>query len=115
MTTPTNPNPPLGDPDDLHGLPKYEIPWQQTGYRDENARRLVDAIYRHRDTLMRRHADVPVQGYEVLSAEEGLSGAMTCGVLISLWLGCPQCRGECPVCHDLVLAFAAAVSKTSGW
>ncbi|MHB1095969.1 MAG: hypothetical protein ACYC3F_07330 [Gemmatimonadaceae bacterium] len=106
MTTPTNPNPPLGDPDDLRGLPTHEIPWQQTGYRDENARLLVDAIYRHRVTLMRRHADVPVQGYEVLSAEEGPSGAMTCGVLISLWLGCAQCRGDCPLCSDLVLAFA---------
>lgn len=61
MTTPANPNPPLGDPDDLRGLPTPESPWQQAGYRDENARLLVDAIYRHRVALMRRHADVPVR------------------------------------------------------
>jgi hypothetical protein len=112
MTTPTNannpnnPNHPQGDSDDLLRLPSHDTPWVAADFRDENARLLVDAIYRHRESLLRDSASVPVQGYEVLPPALGPSGAVTCGVLLSLWRESALCRGECPVCKGLALAMA---------
>jgi hypothetical protein len=106
MTTPTNPNQPVGDSDDLLAMPAYATPWVAADFRDENARLLVDAIYRHRESLLRDSAFVPIQGYEVLPPDVGPSGAVNCGVLISLWRGSALCRGECPVCKGLALAMA---------
>ncbi len=106
MTTPTNSNTPLDDGDDLLALPPHDTPWVAADFRDESARLLVDAMYRRRDVLMRDSALVPVQSYEVLPPEAGPSGAMTCGMLLSLWARSALCRGECPVCKGLALAMA---------
>jgi hypothetical protein len=57
----------------------------------------VDAMYRHRETLLRDRPDVPVQGYDLLPAELGPSGGLTCGTLISLWRSSALCRGACPI------------------
>jgi len=101
MTTTGRPEDIHGESDDLLALPLHPTPWLATGYRDENARLIVDAMYRHRETLLRDCADVPVQGYDVLSAVLGPSGGLTCGTLISLWRGSALCRGACPICGGL--------------
>src|SRR5665647_32315 len=92
MSTTGRPEDLHGEGDDLLALPLHPTPWLATGYRDENARLMVDAMYRHRDSLLRDCGDVPVQGYDVLPAEVGPSGALTCGTLISLWRGSALCR-----------------------
>ena len=84
----------------------YREPWVEVGFRDENARMLVAATYKHREALLHRAPDVPVQGYQLLSAEQGQSGALTCGSLITLWQNSPICVGPCPCCKGIALAFA---------
>ena len=99
-----------GDRSALAALPVHTTPWLPTGHRDQDARLLVNAMYRQRDQLLRDAPNVPVQGYEVMPISAGASGAMTCGTLISLWHASPFCRGECPSCGDQALAFTVGGS-----
>ncbi len=103
MSINRNPLDVTGANDELLALPAHPTPWLDTGYRDENARLLVDAMYRHRDALLGDYGDVPVQGYAVFPGDQA-SGGLTCGTLISLWRGSALCRGECPLCGDQALA-----------
>lgn len=114
MTSINHSSPGSGESDDLLELPQHDTPWIEAGYRDQDARLLVNAMHRQRDRLMRDAPDVPVQGYEVLDAERGESGALSCGTLISLWRCSPLCRGACPVCGELALAFTIG-GKGTDW
>lgn len=109
MTTPHNPNDPHRDTDELPEPPET-APWQDTGCRDENARLLVDAMHRRRAELARDFPFVPVQGYEVLPANLGETGALTCGVLCSLWEHSALCSGTCPMCDRQVLALSFGIT-----
>ncbi|MDP1859843.1 MAG: hypothetical protein Q8K82_14315 [Gemmatimonadaceae bacterium] len=106
MPTRHNPDSSSQNADEPPDLPRHSAPWQKMGYLDENARLLVDAMYRHRDALAADHASVPVQDYQVLPDDFGPTGAMTCGVLMALWEHSPLCSGACPVCNNTVLALA---------
>ena len=112
MTTRHNPGSSSQNADEPPDLPPQLPPWQKMGYLDENARLLVDAMYRHRDALATDHANVPVQDHQVLPEEVGPTGAMTCGVLMALWEHSPLCSGTCPVCSKKVLALTFRGAET---
>ena len=112
MITRHNPDSSSQSADELPDRPPQVSPWQKTGYLDENARLLVDAMYRHRAALATDHASVPVQDHQVLPEEFGPTGAMTCGVLMALWEHSPLCSGPCPVCNNTVLALAFMRAET---
>jgi len=106
MTTPTNNQQPAGSPSDLPPLPPDATPWQSAEYRDENARLLIGAMHRQCDALGERYPDTPVQGFDVIPLDQGPAGAITCGVLITLWRQSELCRGQCPHCPGTALALA---------
>jgi hypothetical protein len=60
--------------------------WESHGYRDENARLLVRALFQNHEALFAEHAFVPVQGY-IVPTEGGLLPpvALTIGGLLTLW------------------------------
>lgn len=106
MTSPTNDHHAANAPNDLPPMSPDAAPWEDVGYRDENARLLVSAMLRRREELLQQYPDVPVQGYDVIPPERGPAGTVTCGVLITLWQHSELCRGECRRCDGTAVAFA---------
>jgi hypothetical protein len=88
--------------------------WEDHGYRDENARRLVRAIYQFQKVLFKAHAFVPVQGYCIPSDGEQLAVALSIGALITLWDRQPSMQTPCSNCGGLSLLFGIGGATAMG-
>jgi hypothetical protein len=88
--------------------------WERHGYRDENARRLVRAIYQFQKVLFTSHAFVPVQGYCIPSDGEQLAVALSIGALITLWDRQPSMQTPCSNCGGLSLLVGVGGATAMG-
>lgn len=114
MTTTLHPSSERAAQAQLLALPAHDTPWTSLRFRDENARLLTAAMLRQSDRLLLDFPNVPAQDYRVLGTDDGPSGGLSCGMLITLWRESPLCRGTCSVCNSLALALEVG-GNDRGW
>jgi hypothetical protein len=88
--------------------------WESHGYRDENARLLVRAIFHNHKALFAEHAFVPVQGYIVSGDDDSLPPVvLTIGGLLRLWGNAGSFTATCSNCTGHALMFGAGGGTTT--
>ena len=88
--------------------------WENHGYRDENARLLVRAIFQHHEALDDEHSFVPVQGYIIPNGANLPAVALTIGGLLTLWDYNGSFTSTCSNCKGLTLAFSVGGATKMG-